>query len=374
MSGIYIHVPYCKVKCEYCDFYSVVSNEDFAAFADLIEKEMGIRAGYLPKNRISTIYFGGGTPSLLTIKQIEQILSGIVKRYKVDSNAEITLETNPDDLTPNKLHQLQNIGINRLSIGVQSFSDADLKQLGRRHNANQAISAIEWANDAGFNNISIDLIYGLPYSSTPQWQQNLKTVFQLPVRHLSCYHLIYEDGTPLKGKVNKGTVMPVNEDISVEQFHTLQKMAAENGFIHYEISNLAKEGCYARHNTAYWQQIPYLGLGPSAHSYSGSTRDWNPRSISAWTEAIKKGYVKQESETLTVAEKVNDYLLTSLRTIWGADTDYIKQTFGNAYSQQVLDTAKRFLDLEIMRMEVNKIMINPSHSLISDGIIAEFMV
>jgi len=299
MSGIYIHVPYCKHKCEYCDFYSVVTSEGKEKFASLIEKELVLRKEYLPDNEIETIYFGGGTPSMLDENQISDILNSISKNYTISKN----LEANPDDLTSELLISLRSIGVNRLSIGIQSFSDIDLKQLGRRHDASQAVNAVNMAHNADFDNISIDLIYGLPYSNTDIWISNLQKAFELPVSHLSCYHLIYEEGTPLSKRVVLGKVTPVSEDLSVEQFQILQEMSAKNGFIHYEISNLAKEGCFSRHNSSYWNQVPYLGLGPSAHSYNGISRDWNPKSIAIWKNSIENGLFAGESEILSLKDK-----------------------------------------------------------------------
>lgn len=374
MSGVYIHVPYCKIKCEYCDFYSVVSNSSIAEFANLIDMELSLRDSYLPERTINTIYFGGGTPSLLSIGQIDQILRSITNRYSICANPEITLEANPDDLTRANLRQMRSIGVNRLSIGIQSFSDLDLKQLGRRHNSQQALNAVRWATEAGFDNISIDLIYGLPYSSTAVWQQNLKQAFALPVKHLSCYHLIYEDGTPLQAKVTKGLVKPVDEELSVEQFNVLQQMAVDNGFIHYEISNLAKDGCFARHNTSYWQQVPYLGLGPSAHSYSGDTRDWNPRSIGKWASSLAKGEVNLTTENLSTSDRINDYMLTSLRTMWGANLDYVKLNFGVEIAQRMLEVAEKYQKLGFMMVNGVHLQIQPSKFLVSDGIIADFLV
>lgn len=374
MSGVYIHVPYCKVKCEYCDFYSVVSNSSIAQFANLIDKELGLRDGYLPDRTINTIYFGGGTPSLLSVLQIDQMLNSIVSRYSICGNPEITLEANPDDLTRENLTQMRSIGINRLSIGIQSFSDVDLKKLGRRHNASQALDAVNWAAEAGFDNISIDLIYGLPYSSTAIWEQNLKQAFVLPVKHLSCYHLIYEDRTPLNSKVTKGLVKPVDEELSVEQFSLLQHLAVQNGYEHYEISNLAKDGCFARHNSSYWQQVPYLGLGPSAHSYSGSTRDWNPRSIAKWANSLAKGEVNLTTENLSISDKINDYMLTSLRTMWGANLDYLKENFGDDIARRMIKIAQKYCKVGFMMTSGRYLQIKPTSFLISDGIITEFLV
>lgn len=373
MSGIYIHVPYCKRKCDYCDFYSVVTSEGKASFATLVEKELILRGDYLPDREIETIYFGGGTPSMLESAQITDIIGAIAKRYTVSKNPEITLEANPDDISEELLKGFRSSGVNRLSIGVQSFSDLDLKKMGRRHNALQAIEAVSLAYKLGFDNISIDLIYGLPYSNSAIWKENLLQAFDLPVNHLSCYHLIYEEGTPLDLKVAKGLVKPVSEDQSVEQFQLLQELSSMNGFIHYEISNLAKEGYFSRHNTSYWKQIPYLGLGPSAHSYNGTSRDWNPKSISKWQKSIENETISAEKEVLTSQNKLNDYLITSLRTVWGADINLISQDFGSDNAKQFLHTAEKYIKQGVIEQRDSIFRILPKFFFTSDGIISDFL-
>ncbi|HZJ74345.1 MAG TPA: radical SAM family heme chaperone HemW [Perlabentimonas sp.] len=374
MSGIYIHVPYCKRKCSYCDFYSVANDSGKNEFANLIEKEIELRASYLNKSPVETIYFGGGTPSTLTTEAIGKILNAISKHFTVAKNSEVTLEANPDDLSIEYLLNLQKIGVNRLSIGVQSLCDSDLKQLGRRHNATEAINATNHAKKVGFSNISIDLIYGLPYSSNQIWEHNLAKAFALPITHLSCYHLIYESGTPLHKNVKSGLVKPVDENISVEQFKLLQQYAQQFNFEHYEVSNLSKKEYRSRHNTSYWKQIHYLGLGPSAHSYNGVSRCWNARSIEQWGNSIKKGLPNPESETLTKDEKINEYFLTSLRTIWGADLSYISNNYGKASAELAQKMAVKYAVRGKMAIDGNIIRIKPEHFLTSDGIIIDFLV
>ena len=374
MSGIYIHVPFCKHKCNYCDFYSIVPASGTESFAKYISQELRLRKDYLADNAIDTIYFGGGTPSMLGVNAIEAILNVISANFRVSQDPEITIEANPDDLSLSYLNDLRSVGVNRISIGIQSFDDGDLKQLGRRHNATQAIKSVEWAAQAQFDNISIDLIYGLPYSSTKIWKDNLTTSFGLPVKHLSCYHLIFEENTPLFSKMNKGIVKPVDEELSVEQFEVLQSIASQNKFIHYEISNLALAGYHSRHNTSYWKQVPYLGLGPSAHSYNGTSRCWSPRSISEWSGAIAKGWLAIEVETLSENDRINDYFLTSLRTIWGANLAYIRKNFGNKIAGRAKETAMRYFNLGIMDVNGDCISIKPKHFLTSDGIIVDFLV
>ena len=373
MSGIYIHVPYCKRKCHYCDFFSVEDARGMNEFANLILEELRLRKDYLPTEPIETVYFGGGTPSLLTADRIATMLNGIAKTFSISPLPEITLEANPDDLNPGYIRSLLDTGINRLSLGVQSFDDNDLQQLGRRHNAKQATKAVNMASQLGFNNISIDLIYGLPYATTSVWESNLRKAFRLPIQHLSCYHIIYEEGTPLQRKVFMGRVTPVDEAVSVEQFDLLHDLASQNGFIHYEISNLGKEDYFSRHNTAYWQQIPYLGLGPSAHSYNKTSRAWNPRSVDAWINAIKKGSIEAENELLSEKDILNEYLLTSLRTIWGIDNGYIAGTFGIDQANRIERVANKYMQLEILEKCDSNYRIKPKKFIVSDGVIADFL-
>mgnify|MGYP000626430052 CR=1 FL=1 len=373
MSGIYIHVPYCKQKCEYCDFYSVVTNEGKQEFSDLLIRELSLRMCYLPNSRIETIYFGGGTPSLLSAMQVEEVINAIAKQFELVHNAEITFEANPDDLDTEYLGALRHIGINRLSIGIQSFSDTDLRALGRRHNATQAVYAVNSAQEVGFSNISIDLIYGLPYSNTGIWHDNLMQAFSLQVQHLSCYHLIYESGTPITRRLNSGVLQPASEDQSVEQFKLLQEVSQQKGFVHYEISNLAQEGFFSRHNSSYWKQIPYLGIGPSSHSFNGVSRDWNPRSIAKWKKMIRNGSVALESEALSPTDMVNDYILTSLRTIWGLDVDFIEKKLGFKALNNFLKAVEKYEKLGFIKVNRNEITIKPQYFLLSDGIIADLL-
>lgn len=374
MSGIYIHVPYCKTKCHYCDFYSIEGKVGMDSFHHVILQELNHRKNYLPHEIVETIYFGGGTPSLIGSSQIEAIINGIAQHFTISPQAEVTLEANPDDLNKETLLHWKQAGINRLSIGVQSFQDSDLKALGRRHDSSKAIESINLAHTIGFENISIDLIYGLPYSNTKLWEENLMMAMKLPVKHLSSYHLIVEKGTPLFNQVEEGKVFPVEESISTEQYHLLREIALANGFIHYEISNFGKEGFFSRHNSSYWQQIAYLGLGPSAHSYNGVSRDWNPKSIALWTNAVEKGTDITEGEVLSPTDKLNDYLITSLRTIWGANLERIKAEHGETIGRTILQQSMRFIEQGIMEKDGDILRIIPEHFFISDGIISTLMV
>lgn len=375
MSGIYLHVPFCRKKCAYCDFYSVGEGFGTERYTQILLRELELRKNYLEtiNNSIETIYLGGGTPSLLKIDEVEQILFSIRNLFPISQNAEVTMEVNPDDLSLAYLLNLRKKGVNRLSIGIQSFSDTDLSFLGRRHNAQSAIDSVKMAQDAGFDNISIDLIYGIPSSSNEIWEENLKTAFSLNIQHLSCYHLTIEPLTSLYQKWQKGIVHPIDEEQSEAQFNILCKMAAKNGFKHYEVSNLCKPKYESKHNSAYWKGVPYLGLGPSAHSYNCYSRCWNPASISAWADAIEKGTSSAETEILTEKDKLNEYLMVSLRTIWGVDYNEIKKKFGAENSTRIMKIAKKHIENSSMLIEGSRISINPSHFFVSDSIIIDFI-
>ncbi|HOH55971.1 MAG TPA: radical SAM family heme chaperone HemW, partial [Paludibacteraceae bacterium] len=286
MAGIYIHIPFCSQRCSYCNFFSVVSINLLNEVIDAIIKEFSIRKDYLKNEPVQTIYFGGGTPSLLTIQQIEKLLNTIYKNFPVEKNAEITFEANPDDLTEKYLSDLKKTGINRLSIGIQSFDDNKLKILNRRHNAFQAVEAVRVAQRSGFNNISIDLIYGLPFQSLIEWENDLDKAFSLPIQHLSAYALTFEEKTLLLKQKEKKLIEPADEELMIKMYELLLNKSNQNGFDAYEISNFSLPEFYSRHNSSYWTQTPYLGIGPSAHSFNGFSRQWNVASIHKYIEGI----------------------------------------------------------------------------------------
>jgi len=328
MAGIYIHIPFCRRRCFYCDFYKTTQTALKSFYIEALLTELNLRKSYLQNEIIDTIYFGGGTPSVLTPPEIEKILAGIYGGFDVVTNPEITLEANPDDLDVEYLSRLAETKINRLSIGIQSFFDEDLKQMNRRHNSLQASGCVNEAFSAGFKNISIDLIYGLPGLTLEKWGENLKQAFVLPVSHLSAYHLTYHEGTRFFDLKKKGFLQEIPEDDSVAQFELLIDKALENNFFQYEISNFAKEGAISKHNSAYWSGKKYLGLGPSAHSYDGSSRQWNVSDVGLYIENIKKSTPLFELEILSENERYNDYIITNLRTMWGISEEYIKNSFG----------------------------------------------
>jgi len=374
LAGIYIHVPFCHRKCSYCDFYSVGKNKLNDDFPELVVRELNLRKAYLPTNQIETIYFGGGTPSLLKAKQVEDILTGIRNTFLISSDAEITLEANPDDLTLELLHGYKKAGINRVSIGVQSFNDNELEFLGRRHNAKKAQDSVNLIYQSGISNVSLDLIYGLPNSTLESWEYSLKKAIELGVQHLSCYHLTYEESTPLTRKLNKGLFHSVDEELSIRQFDLLRQITQENGYMHYEISNFAKEGYISKHNSSYWQGIPYLGVGPSAHSFNIETRQWNPASIEEWANGIKERKPNFQSEEIDETSRFNEFLLTRLRTIWGINLNSMANDFPGKYINHLRAKMDKHLKLGNLIINKDTIRISIEKYFISDDIVADLLI
>ncbi len=342
MPGIYIHIPFCKQKCYYCNFFSVASSKYRNVFLESLLNEISARKDYLTGKNINTVYFGGGTPSLLNHNEINKIISLIEKLFDLSPRAEITLEANPDDLTPGYLKKLkENTRINRLSIGVQSFFDDDLKYLHRLHNSKKARSAIETALVTGFKNITIDLIYGIPTLTPDKWEKNLSIFFSYNLPHLSSYALTVEPGTALKVFIDKKTTPAVSEDDTVNHFETLINETKKHNFIHYEISNFAKEGFYSKHNSIYWLGGHYLGVGPSAHSFNGVSRQWNVSNLKKYVTSAKVEKIIEEKEILSQNDLYNEYVMTSLRTVWGCNTEHIENVFGKKhrlYFQKKIET------------------------------------
>ena len=351
MAGIYIHIPFCKQACHYCDFHFSTSLKSKNDFIDGLIKEISLQQHYLSPSSsgrlgeglLSSIYFGGGTPSLLSADEIKRILDEIRKHHNVATDAEITLEANPDDLNKEKLRGYKEAGINRLSIGIQSFADEDLQLMNRAHNSREANECVHIAADSGFTNITVDLIYGIQTLSNEQWIKNLETAFALPVNHLSCYCLTVEERTALADFIRKGKLKNVDDEKASQQFDILIKMAADKGFEQYEISNFAKDQHYSKHNSSYWRGEKYLGLGPSAHSYDGVSRQWNVRNNYQYIEAIRQGHVPFEKEVLTPTQKFNEYILVSLRTMWGCNLEKIKNDFGEKAAEDFYKSVSKFI-------------------------------
>lgn len=335
---------------------------------------MALRKNYLPDGPVETIYFGGGTPSLLLANQLEEILSGIQRNFRVLPQPEITIEVNPDDVTAELLNGYGQIGINRISIGVQSFIDSELALLGRRHNAARAMEAVNLIHRADFDNISVDLIYGIPGSTPETWNKNLSTAVSLDIQHLSCYHLTYEEATPLMGKLEKGKVIAVDEEESANQFNILRTVALQNNFVHYEVSNFAREGFYSKHNSSYWRGVPYLGLGPSAHSYNIKTRAWNPSSYSAWSSAVGQNMPQPHVETIDEDKRFNELLITRLRTIWGVDLNFIANDFDKKYVNHLRRVSEKHLAGKNLMLQDNSVLIIPPEKYFtSDSVVADLL-
>lgn len=333
-------------------------------------QELAMQAGYLAGTAIETIYFGGGTPSLLTADEINRITEQIFRHYTVNQLKEFTLETNPDDLSSPYIHSLRHTQVNRFSIGVQSFRDNDLEYMNRAHNAQQADYAIKAAQDAGFTNLTIDLIYGTPGLSDTDWKYNLNKVKALGIPHYSAYALTVEEGTLLHHNISKKKTLPVDAEQSAAQFEILMTHAAENGYEHYEISNLAASGMYAVHNTNYWKGVPYLGIGPSAHSFNGSTRQWNIANNSMYIKSLLQEHtVPFEIESLTKEQQLNEYIMTSLRTIWGCDVNKLAD-----YTQQVLGAAQQFIDNRQLQYNNHTLTLTNTGRLVADHIAASLFV
>jgi oxygen-independent coproporphyrinogen III oxidase len=339
-----------------------------------IGRELYDRIAYLPDNEITTIYFGGGTPSVLSEGDLQYLMS-VIKEFNINKEAEISFETNPDDLSEHYLRMLSNNGINRLSIGIQSFSDDDLTLMRRSHNAQQAFHSIERAIMMGFENISIDLIYGIPGMDLQKWERNLDIAIGMSIPHISAYHLTFEPRTVFDHWVKKGRLLPVSEEDSMEQFNLLrEKLSGRGLYHHYEISNFAKEGYYSKHNTNYWKQVPYLGVGPSAHSYNGSSRRWNMSSNKRYIDNIMNGIVFFEEEKLSKDDLYNEYLMTSLRTDWGVDTHYMINHFGEEKLDSFLLAVQKHISNDTIQQEGSVYKLSDKGIFLADGIISDLFI
>ncbi|MFC2106965.1 radical SAM family heme chaperone HemW, partial [Bacteroidota bacterium] len=360
MAGIYIHIPFCKKKCHYCNFFSVASEKLKIGFIESLIREVEIRNDYLESEEVNTIYFGGGTPSLLDPEEINRIIQTVNRSFNVVDNVEISLEFNPDDVTQIKLNELKDTGVNRISLGVQSFNDKDLLYLDRTHNSADSKKAIESIILSEFSNITIDLIYGIPGSDLSSWENNLLTFIDYDIPHLSAYALTVENSTSLKWLIEKKKLDDVSEKLMSEQFKLLLNILESNNYIHYEISNFARKGYYSKHNSLYWLGGNYIGLGPSAHSYNGKSRQWNISNISKYKESFEIQNIVKELEVLTNDQKYNEYVMTSLRTVWGIDIEHISNVFGIEYSKYFEKSTEKFIQQKLMNREVNKFSLTNS--------------
>ena len=339
-----------------------------------IQKEIEMRKPYLNDAIISSIYFGGGTPSILNKEEINSLVNTVYHHFTIDADAEITLECNPDDLNVEMLSDLKEIGINRLSIGIQSFADDDLKFMNRSHNAKEALGCIHLAKEAGFENITIDLIYGLPNQSNDKWKQNLKQMLALDIQHFSAYALTVEPKTALKHLIDKEKVTPLEDKITVDHFNTLVQIATENDFIHYEISNFGKEDFFSNHNTAYWKNQHYLGVGPSAHSFNGTSRQWNIASNKQYMEKINTKEAYFEVEQLSNAQQYNEYIFTALRTMWGVEVDYIISQFGTEAQQYFEKQVQNWIIQGKIKQQNNNYSLTEKGKLYADAIASDLFI
>ena len=372
MSSIYIHIPFCKQACHYCDFHFSTSLKKKDELVNALKTELSLRKLELT-NTVECIYFGGGTPSLLSAEELNSLIETVYTNYNVSETPEITLEANPDDLTKDKIKELGKSKINRLSIGIQSFFEDDLKLMNRAHNAKEALQCIEFSKTE-FDNISIDLIYGVPGMTTQKWKENLNIALQLDIPHISSYALTVEPNTALKRYIEKGVVPPVDDDLAKQHFDILVETLQQAGYSNYEFSNFGKQGYHSKNNTAYWTGKSYLGIGPSAHSYNGKQRSWNINNNPKYIKSIQQGIIPNEVETLSVTDRYNEYVMTGLRTIWGISLSKIEKEFGLIFKTYVLQQAKNFIEDHLLFLDGDTIVVTKKGKFLSDGIASELFM
>lgn len=376
MPGIYLHIPFCKQACHYCDFHFSTSLKNKEALIEALKQEITLRKDYLrtPHSALRTVYFGGGTPSLLTHKELMSIFETLHLHFEIAKDAEITLEANPDDLTKEKIKELRESPVNRLSIGIQSFRDQDLKFMNRAHSAKEAVASVKRSQDAGITNISIDLIYGTPGMDNAAWKNNLTEAFALEVPHLSAYCLTVEKGTALHHFVKTGKSPGVEEQQGADQLEILMDTAEKAGFIQYEISNFCKEGMHSRHNSSYWEGTNYLGIGPSAHSFDGASRQWNVADNNKYIAGIEKGKPDLKREVLTKEQQYNEYILTSLRRKEGTDLNYICERFGEEFRTYCKEEARPYSERGMLKVQNNNLALSRAGKLIADKIASDLFI
>jgi len=374
MAGLYIHVPFCKQACSYCDFHFSTQLDARSSLIGALLKELELQRDYLEGEQLRTIYFGGGTPSLLTREETGDVLTSINRYYTVTPGAEVTLEANPDDLSPDKLAQLRELGVNRLSIGVQSFDDSVLRYFNRGHSSKQAYECIDDARRAGFDNISIDLIYGIPGAGHDNWLRDINTALRLDPEHISAYALTIEEKTVFGRRAAKGQLTPMPEESVATQFEMLMSEMAASGYEHYEISNFAKPGHRSRHNTSYWTQEPYLGIGPSAHSYNRRSRRFNIANNSLYIKALGEGRLPFEEEILSASNLINEFIMTHLRTGDGLDLDLVRDKFGYDLARAHRSYLAKLLELEKIEYRKQMLVLTNKGKLLADKISSDLFV
>lgn len=370
MSGIYIHIPFCKQACHYCDFHFSTSMKKKEEMVLAIAKELQMRKNEFEKETVETIYFGGGTPSVLTTAEIDFLISEVYKNYTVAENPEITLEANPDDLSSERIIELSKSPINRLSIGIQSFFEDDLVMMNRAHNSVEAKKCLEEATQY-FDNISLDLIYGIPGMSNEKWKQNIETALSFGIPHISSYALTVEPKTALNKLIQTGKIAKPNDESAQEHFAILVETLEANNFVHYELSNFGKANYFSKNNSAYWLGKKYIGIGPSAHSYDGVSRSWNVSNNSLYIKSIQEDQLPSEIEILSVADRYNEYIMTGLRTIWGVSLDRIETEFGSEYLDYLHKQAQRFLDDDLLFIDNAILKPTPKGKFLTDGIASD---
>ncbi|EGV44589.2 radical SAM family heme chaperone HemW [Bizionia argentinensis JUB59] len=378
-AGIYIHIPFCKQACHYCDFHFSTSLKKKEELIQALITEIKLRKGEFAKKTVETIYFGGGTPSLLSADELKLIIDSVYKHYQVSENPEITLEANPDDLIEAKdvsktiFEDYKSIGINRLSIGIQSFFQADLKLMNRAHNSEEAKIALQEATKY-FDNISVDLIYGVPGSTNAQWLENIETALSFNIPHISSYALTVEPKTALASFIKKGIIENVDDALAEAQFHLLVDTLTSRGYIHYELSNFGKPEYFSKNNSAYWQGKSYLGIGPSAHSFNGKVRGWNIRNNTKYIESLSENKLPLEIETLTKTDQYNEYIMTGLRTIWGVSLEKIERDFGLHFKELLLKESEKHIVNQLLYIKENSLHVTKKGLFLSDGIASDLFL
>ncbi len=370
MAGIYIHIPFCRKACHYCNFHFSTTHHQILPLLFSIEREAELQKGYLSEN-IQTVYFGGGTPSILSIESLEKLITCLRKNFVIQTDAEITLESNPDDIEVEKLEAWKRIGINRLSIGIQSFSDQDLQWMNRAHSAEQATKSIELAHAAGFDNITIDLIYGTPALTDEVWKKNVEKAISCGINHLSCYALTVEPKTGLEKMIEQKKIEAVDPEKQARHFSLLMQWLSEAGFEHYEISNFAKPGKRSKHNSNYWTGAHYLGLGPSAHSFNGYSRQWNIANNAIYIQSLTKNMVPFEIEILNKMEQLNEYIMTSLRTMEGLSLNVVLEGWGENERSIIMELSKKSIDRKHLFLHNDQLILTESGKLMADGIASD---
>ena len=373
MSGIYIHIPFCKQACHYCDFHFSTSIKKKGDMVLALAKEIQMRKSEFKDEVVETIYFGGGTPSVLTTTEIQFLIDAVYESYTVSENPEITLEANPDDLSKERIIELSKSPINRLSIGIQSFFEDDLTMMNRAHNSVEAKACLEEATKY-FDNISLDLIYGIPGMSNEKWKQNIETALSFGIPHISSYALTVEPKTALSKLIQTGKIAKPKDEVAEEHFQILVETLEKNGFIHYELSNFGKENFFSKNNSAYWLGKKYIGIGPSAHSYDGISRSWNVSNNALYLKSLADDKLPNEIEILSKTDRYNEYVMTGLRTIWGVSLDRIEEEFGNSYLKYLQKQSQKFLDDDLLFVE-NKILKTTSKGkFLTDGIASDLFL